>query len=388
MSFNSLGSLISLNVDVGGSAPAAAPPATSTPSTAPAASSDSIQNSGSLQSELVQLIQELTNVLPLLGGGQPAATTTAAQTGTSSSPATSTSTGATDATSGTAAPTSEATDPTTGATDPSAATAATAAGTADSDAATTDADTGTATAASGSTGGQSASAPAPSAPPQTQPATSTSSTFASSASKKPAAKHAKHAKDAGPQERFTSVAVSSKGDPHETISGKTASGKSFTDRWNSMTAHATLLDSNSFGKGYTVSSEVTAPNARGVTHNKSVSIDDGNTHVTMTNNGTYRVTSGDHVYTPSDDHPVHLGNGETITLGKNRSAVNGVSLTVTQTGAHGAKLETTLEAKHGGVNVSATGQNVELGGYLVRDKHNTGDPDPKPESKSKPISAK
>ena len=411
MSFNSLGSLISLNVDIGGAAPTAAPASPSSPTSETAASSDSIQSSSGLLGDIAQLIQEIGNVVAQLGDAQAAATpSTTAQTGTS--PATGTSaaatgttsaaTGTTSAGTGTASTGTTAgaatTTPAAPTTDPAATTAATdAATTAAAGTGTTDADTGTTGAASGSTdddttgsasgstAGQSTSAPTPSASPKTQPA---SKTPASSASKKPTPKHPKHAKDLNPQERFVSVQVSSKGDPHEIITAKTAKGKSFTDRWNSMTAHATLLDSNSFGNSFRVSSEVTAPNAHGVTHNKSVSIDDGNTRVTMNNNGTYRVTSGDHVYTLSDDHPVHVGNGETITLSKDKSATNGVSLAVTQTGAHGAKLDATLEADHGGVNVSATGQNVDLGGYLVNGKHNTVDPDPKPKSTPKPVRAK
>ena len=167
------------------------------------------------------------------------------------------------------------------------------------------------------------------------------------------------------EQYFQNATVASTGDPHETFS----SGKTH-DRWNSMRSHRHLLESNSFGSGgYNVSSKATAPNARGITHNKGVTIatDHGQTRVSMNDNGTYSITSGGQHY----DHlhagqTVELGNGESVTLEKGKSGAEWLG--VDQTNGKGGRLDAKLQAQGGGVNFSAAAHDVDLGGYLVQDR--------------------
>lgn len=131
-----------------------------------------------------------------------------------------------------------------------------------------------------------------------------------------------------------------------------------------MTAHAHLLDSDSFGGGFNVASRVTAANADGVTRNKSVTITAGNgeTRVTMNKNGTYSIDG--QTLALKGGQSDNLGNGERVTRNANDSLTIGE-----RSGSGSATLDVTLAAHAGGVNVSATGRDVELGGYLVTAKH-------------------
>jgi len=161
---------------------------------------------------------------------------------------------------------------------------------------------------------------------------------------------------------FSSAAASSVGDPHLSFDGKTSAGTSVDQKWDSMRSHADLLCSDSFAGGYRVSTQVTAPNAKGATQNASASVTAGGgaASVTMEANGSYAVTAGGSPVTLQRGQPAALGNGELVTLNADGS------LTVADRNAQGGSISTTLRANgSGGVDVSTSAHQVDLGGYLV-----------------------
>ena len=161
---------------------------------------------------------------------------------------------------------------------------------------------------------------------------------------------------------FADVTASSLGDPHESLSGTATDGTAVGKKWDSMTSHADLLDSDSFAGTYRESTVATAPNARGVAYNASatVALGDGTTSVTLDGDGTYRVASNGGSLDLQTGRAVALGNGATVE--KNADG----SLTIADAGTGGASIVTTL-AKNGdgGVDVTNVGHDVDLGGYLV-----------------------
>jgi hypothetical protein len=201
----------------------------------------------------------------------------------------------------------------------------------------------------------------------------------------PASETKQGAKHGHREEHFGKVTASSKGDPHETLE----SGK-VDDHWNNMASHGDLLDSNSFGTdGLTISSQATAPNAKHVTRNQSVtvSMDGGQASVTV-KDGSYSVTSGKKDVKLKVGQTVNLGHGDSVTLESNKPGAE--RLKVTQSNGKGAKLDETLEAHNGGVNLSATGSDVNLGGYLVTHKDQGATPasPSKGKGQTKPAPAK
>ncbi len=169
---------------------------------------------------------------------------------------------------------------------------------------------------------------------------------------------------ASPNEQlFNNATASSTGDPHESFSGTDAGGTHTAGTWDSMRSHGNLLSSDSFAGGYRVSTLVTDPNDKGITLNKSanVSTNGGATNVAMHGDGSYNVTSSGQAVALHRGQAVALGNGESVTLNADSS------LTVSDTSASGGSISTTLKTNgSGGVDVSNSAQNVDLGGYLVR----------------------
>jgi hypothetical protein len=173
-----------------------------------------------------------------------------------------------------------------------------------------------------------------------------------------------------PENYFTSATGSSTGDPHDAFDGTTGSGANVSDKWDSMQGHGDLLSSNSFCGGYQVSTTTTAPNAQGVTYNSSATVttDGGNTSVTMNQGGSYVVTENGQNVTLTQGQATTIGHGESVTLNADNS------LTITDTNHRGATVTTTLSNNGHGVDVSASGSNVDLGGYLVNKTENAADP--------------
>jgi hypothetical protein len=173
-----------------------------------------------------------------------------------------------------------------------------------------------------------------------------------------------------PENYFTSATASSTGDPHDAFNGTTGNGANVNDKWDSMQSHGDLLDSNSFWGGYQVSTTTTAPNAQGVTYNSSATVttNGGNTAVTMNQGGSYSVTENGRNVTLTQGQATQIGHGESVTLNADNS------LTITDTNHQGGTVTTTLSNNGNGVDVSASGSNVDLGGYLVNKTETSADP--------------
>jgi hypothetical protein len=161
---------------------------------------------------------------------------------------------------------------------------------------------------------------------------------------------------------YGSADASSVGDPHEAFSATTGAGNTVNGKWDSMSSHRDLLDSNSFNGGYRVSTQATQPNSQGVTLNQrgTVTTASGNTTVTLNANGQYSVASYGQSISLQQGQSVSLGNGESVTLNADNS------LTVSDTNTQGGSITTTLATNgSGGVDVKTHANEVDLGGYLV-----------------------
>lgn len=156
----------------------------------------------------------------------------------------------------------------------------------------------------------------------------------------------------GNEQYFSNASGSSTGDPHLSFNGS---------HWDSMSSQPDLLESNSIPGGFQVSTQVTSPNARGVTWNQSatVALDGGNVAVSMNNQGEATVRQGDRMIPISAGQTLNLGNGSSVTCNGNGS------LSVYAQNQYGGSIQTTLTAQGQGVNVETNAQNVDLGGSLV-----------------------
>ncbi|HEV3155312.1 MAG TPA: hypothetical protein VGZ02_15995 [Candidatus Baltobacteraceae bacterium] len=166
----------------------------------------------------------------------------------------------------------------------------------------------------------------------------------------------------GSEPYFQTASASSVGDPHVAFNGTDRNGQNQSAAFTSMTSHADLLDSDSFTGGYRVETDVTAPQANGVTYNRSagVELNYGATAVTLDNTGAATLSQDGRTTAIADGQSVDLGNGETVL----RNADG--SLVVTAQNASGGACTTTLSRNGQGVDVNIRAQNAGIGGYLVR----------------------
>ncbi|HZY99717.1 MAG TPA: hypothetical protein VFE36_09095 [Candidatus Baltobacteraceae bacterium] len=156
----------------------------------------------------------------------------------------------------------------------------------------------------------------------------------------------------GNEQYFSNASGASTGDPHLSFNG---------NHWDSMSSQPDLLESNSIPGGFQVSTQVTQPNARGVTWNQSatVALDNGNVAVSMNNEGQATLQEGNRTIPLAAGQSLNLGNGASVTCNANGS------LSVLAQNGNGGRIETTLTAQGQGVNVETNAQNVNLGGALV-----------------------
>jgi hypothetical protein len=168
----------------------------------------------------------------------------------------------------------------------------------------------------------------------------------------------------GPQQRFENVDVSSTGDPHiaETGTREGRTGNQTVDEhWVSMTSHDDLVHSNEIEGGYRVSTAVTAPDANGVTSNRSATVHANwdQDAITMNRDGSFAIFD--------DGRQVQLGKGESATLsGGERVAVNqDGSLNVSADDGRGGTIVTTLRGTGSGVDVTTHGHEIALGGDAI-----------------------
>jgi hypothetical protein len=164
------------------------------------------------------------------------------------------------------------------------------------------------------------------------------------------------------QTEFTNFQASSVGDPHDSFSGAGSSGQAVSSHWDSMQSHHDLLDSSSFADGFRVSSSVTSPQSNGTTMNGTVDI--------HTNNGRddIRYSANGNVGVEQDGSWETLAAGSSLVLGDGTKVVDNAQnqLTVSKSNSSGGSISTTLTSNgQGGVDMQASGQNVQVGGYLV-----------------------
>ncbi len=160
----------------------------------------------------------------------------------------------------------------------------------------------------------------------------------------------------GGEQYFNNAGGSSTGDPHLAFNGDGNSS-----RWDSMSGHNDLLDSNSIRGGYQVSTQTTTPNANGVTFNQSanVSMQNGNASVWLDNAGNAGVERDGQTYALADGQSMNLGDGERVSRG------NDGTVDIYAHNARGGNIDTTLKQNGSGVDVNVNAHNVRLGGDLA-----------------------
>ncbi len=163
------------------------------------------------------------------------------------------------------------------------------------------------------------------------------------------------------QGRFGSADASSTGDPHLAFSGTRSDGTQDDSHFDSMASHADLLDSDSFQGGFQISTQVTQPDARGITWNQSAAVTTagGATQVGLDAGGNATIVQNGQQIAIGDGQTVDLGDGETVT----RNADG--SLAIDESNGMGASIVTTLRENGRGVDVHVRAQNVDLGGDLL-----------------------
>ena len=150
-----------------------------------------------------------------------------------------------------------------------------------------------------------------------------------------------------------------------------------------MASQPDLLESNSIPGGFRISTQVTPPNARGVTHNQSstISLNNGATTISMDDGGRASIESYGRNIPIAAGQTVQLGNGASVTCGQDGS------LCVDVRNDRGGQISTTLGASGNGVNVDVNAHDVDLGGALVRDERLQPGPFPNPPPIVDPVTA-
>jgi hypothetical protein len=156
----------------------------------------------------------------------------------------------------------------------------------------------------------------------------------------------------GGEQYFPNAGGASFGDPHLCFNG---------NHWNSMVSQPDLLNSDSIPGGFQISTQVTSPNAQGVTFNQnaSIALNNGQTTVAMNNAGQATIESFGQTIPLAAGQTAQLGNGASVTCNQNGS------LTVVAQNGYGGEITSTLTPQGEGVNVAVSAQNVDLGGALV-----------------------
>lgn len=164
-----------------------------------------------------------------------------------------------------------------------------------------------------------------------------------------------------PENFYNDATASSTGDPHLAFNGTQENGQTQNAHFDSMCSHNDLVDSDSFAGGYQVSTQVTTPNANGVTSNQSASVTTnyGTTKVCLDRAGNASITENGQGISIAAGQTLDLGNGQTVT--KN----NDGSLAVINVNGQGGTINTTLRATGGGVDVTTTAHNADVGGDIV-----------------------
>lgn len=154
------------------------------------------------------------------------------------------------------------------------------------------------------------------------------------------------------EQYFQNATGASVGDPHLSFNGRS---------WDNMGSQPDLLHSDSFDGGYQISTQTTPPAANGVTYNDSATIatNYGDTRVSLDKAGNATIEQNGASYPLQRGASVDLGNGEFVQY------TNDGTLDVTCDNGNGGAIATTLRANGTGVDVTASANNVDLGGTLA-----------------------
>lgn len=152
---------------------------------------------------------------------------------------------------------------------------------------------------------------------------------------------------------YPNATGASVGDPHLSFNN---------NRWDSMASHADLLHSDSFPGGFQLSTEVTQPDANGITSNKSATIRTNwnSTSITLNKDGSSEIFDGGQSINVAAGSTAQLSNGETVTRNQDGS------LQVACTSPYGGHINTTMRVNGNGIDVSVDANSVDLGGDLAR----------------------
>ncbi|GAC1393164.1 MAG: hypothetical protein NVSMB31_12260 [Vulcanimicrobiaceae bacterium] len=174
-----------------------------------------------------------------------------------------------------------------------------------------------------------------------------------------------------PESFYNDATASSTGDPHLAFDGTQGNGNRQSARFDSMVGHTDLVDSDSFNGGYLVSTQVTTPNASGVTLNKSATLTTnyGQTQITLDNSGNTSITSNGQVIPITSGQTLDLGGGQTVT--KN----NDGSLSMVNTNGQGGTMNTIFKSNGAGIDVTTSAHQVDLGGDIVNPPGRWMEPD-------------
>lgn len=165
----------------------------------------------------------------------------------------------------------------------------------------------------------------------------------------------------GPETYFKNARGASLGDPHLSFNGTSGTGSNQNARFDSMTGHSDLLDSDSFAGGYQVSTSVTQPDANGVTYNQQATIatNFGGTQVSLDKDGNASIVQNGQPLALANGQSCDLGNGQTVSRSANGSVV------VTDDNGMNGFITTTLSENGNGVDVNTQANDVDLGGDLL-----------------------
>lgn len=178
---------------------------------------------------------------------------------------------------------------------------------------------------------------------------------------------------------FTSATGSSTGDPHLQFDAAGRAGEVHR-RFDSMSPHDDLLDSDSFTGGYQLSTKTTQPDARGIAWNQSATVTTGfgSTQVTLDASGDAAILQNGGRTAIAAGQTIDLGTGESVTRAQNGSLV------ITDDNHDGGTIETTLAPAGNGVDVRVAASDVDLGGDLAGAQI-APQPQPQPQPQPHPL---
>lgn len=140
-------------------------------------------------------------------------------------------------------------------------------------------------------------------------------------------------------------------------------------KWNDMNSEPDLLNSDSFGGGLQVSSQVTQPNSNGVTYNQSMTVNVGGDAIQVNGDGSVDI-NGQQVQLQAGGQPIQLGNG--VSLSENSNG----QIQVNAQNGYGGQLNLNFNPNGGHVDMTFNANNCDLGGAMVNQAEGNSNPSP------------